>query len=703
MGSERWRAVGDARRVEFSPDGKLLAGVAGGLIHVWDATTGRVVEFLRSPDARAASSLSFTELAFSPDGRLIAAGRSALSRESVAVDVFDLQSGELRRTMTLQEEANAAPGARDRGVESLLFTHDGKSLITGGADGSIRLWSVETGDELLVRKWPEIQGGPRYRPDGTLGARLPPFRIVDVALSPDGRTLAAVADCSILTTTSLTLWTLGAERPTRVIDSHRSFAQGVAFSPDGRRVYSGGHVERATSDEVAAGARSGLFAGVRIWDVETGERVGELRSIEEDAFVYDLALLPDGKTLVVKYNRHVIRLWDVESGREIAKLQGERDNITGRFGIALSPDGRRLASAGPGAAVRMFDLSARAPINADADAESHDGAVTRLAFTPDGAGVVSLARDNAIRVWDAASGAPRRAIRADSLDARPTIFALSPDGRDLTAIGFDGAATVWEVATGRAKLRIEPDDARFTSIAYSPDGRRLALGLSPSPNAAMLRGRRGRGSNAATPAPDEQTVAVEIRDAASGEVVGRILGRNVESGRLWFDRAGARLIGVGGRGGTARVWDAASGALRFRFETGDRLPAVHELLPDGAHLISMGGIQTSSQIGDRVYVGVEKFEAVIRSLATGEAERRFTPPHDSGHLLALALDGRRAATLGSSSRSIHILDLSDGRELHRIESGRGPRPSSLAISPDGRTFAAGMSNGTILIYPMPPE
>jgi WD40 repeat protein/serine/threonine protein kinase len=243
----------------FSPDGGRLAAAGGGdqksakNVTVWDTTTWHEVP--RSP---LAAPSGLRTVAFSPDGRLLAAAGMASS----PVAVWDLATG----TQT------AALHGHTWVVWQVAFRPDGRRIAAASHDGTVRVWDVTTGQEV-VRP-------PLRHAAGATG----------VAFSPDGGRLATASLDGTVRVWDTTSW-----KPLLVRSDAAAEVSCVAFSPDGRRL-----------------AWGSTDATVKVADAATGEVLETLRG--HTGWVRSVAFSPDGSQIASASTDGTVKVWDTPGG-----------------------------------------------------------------------------------------------------------------------------------------------------------------------------------------------------------------------------------------------------------------------------------------------------------------------------------------------------------------------------------------------------
>ncbi|RSN46637.1 WD40 repeat domain-containing protein [Actinomadura sp. WAC 06369] len=282
-------------------------------------------------------------------------------------------------------------------VSQAAFTPDGTALATGGADGPIILWDVETGERIRT-------------------LRAHSYPVVSMAFTPDGETMFSAAE-------GIQVWDVAAGRarrglPTQGRSEHPREFSAMAGTPNGRYLATdapggggpilwdaatGRLVRRFAGDADASLAFTpdgrtlvGGGRGVRLWDVASGGFLREFRGAGVPT--HSVALSRDGRVLAASSVLAPVRLWDLSTGRTLRDLTG-RGKVTGP--LAFSPDGRLLAvssvpDAADAAEITLWDVATG---RVDRILEGHTGAVNALAFHPGGTALASASDDRTARLW----------------------------------------------------------------------------------------------------------------------------------------------------------------------------------------------------------------------------------------------------------------------------------------------------------------
>ena len=167
-GEELKKLEGHARTVvfaAFSPDGKkIITSSHDKTTKIWDAESGEELQRLEQ---------SFRSIAFSPDGKKIATSDTGVS-EGNAVRIWDVESGKMLQELVHVQLEPVPGGTRDIDkVFSVAFSPDGKKIAAGYGNGVVRIWDVDSSEQLLL-----FENGRSYH------------EIYSIAFSPDGKKVA---------------------------------------------------------------------------------------------------------------------------------------------------------------------------------------------------------------------------------------------------------------------------------------------------------------------------------------------------------------------------------------------------------------------------------------------------------------------------------------------------------------------------------
>lgn len=293
-------------------------------------------------------------------------------------------------------------------VLAVAFSPDGRHVLSGGADGTVRLWNVESGEESGCM----------------LGHR---DKVWAVAFAPDGkRAVSAGKDKTVR------LWDLERGREARCFEGRTN--RSVALSPDGQFAVTG-----SLSDGM-----------VRLWQADTGRETARFKG--HMSWVLAAAFTPDSRAVLTASADGTVRLWEVASGRELRRLQGHKDQV---LSVAVSGSRRQALSGSADQSVRLWDLRSGKEVRSF---EAVADQVWSVAFSPDGRfGLWECADPSALQrpgqLWESANwvlvlwhlDSGKEVHRFRGHTSKIMSVAFSPDGRLAVSGSMDRTVRVWPV------------------------------------------------------------------------------------------------------------------------------------------------------------------------------------------------------------------------------------------------------------------
>ncbi|KIN94536.1 hypothetical protein M404DRAFT_168052, partial [Pisolithus tinctorius Marx 270] len=341
---------------------KVLMPMFSGLVGV---TSGGLREWMAAQLSLEGHAAAVYSVAFSPDGKRIVSGSC-----DKTVRVWDAERG--------VQVGSPLQGHTDW-VLSVTFSCGGKKIVSGSKDKTVRVWDAERGVQI---------SSPLQGHVGWVGS---------VAVSPDGMKIVSGSDDE-----TVRIW--DAERGVQIgspLQGHTDWVKSVAFSPDGKRIVSG------SKDKT-----------VRVWDTERGMQIGSPLH-GHTGLVHSVTFSSDGKRIVSGSEDKTTRFWDTEEGVQLFCLpQGHSGPVST---VAFSPDGQRIVLGSKDNTVRIWDSKSGRIVSGSADKtvrvwdverslqigssiHRHVGWVESVAFSPDGRRIVSGSSDKTVRIWDAERG-----------------------------------------------------------------------------------------------------------------------------------------------------------------------------------------------------------------------------------------------------------------------------------------------------------
>jgi serine/threonine protein kinase/WD40 repeat protein len=414
---------GNVEQIISSLNDRRLLVFSENTAWVRDAETG---EGIASLDGYTAPGESGGE-AISPDGSV------ALVFDVSSAKIWNTANGSLFTTLT---------GHR-RAITSAVFSPDSRWLVTGSADGEIKVWGVQSLRDNSARASQQVG-------ENVFDAQFNPAsdQLLVAALEPDS------AEKHTNHPPLSYLWQLGSDQKQTLDAAGTTWGARVHFSPDGSRAITG-HLDRSP----------------QIWDVKSGKRIAEIP--EEPTLDCELRFIANGSRVVTlpcvraqtEEDIRRAKVWDAATGQQIAELSGPSNGLTQ---IALLPDGRQLAGISKGGAIYVWDVETGELLR---EFWAHEQAVRCANFSPDATQVVTASDDGSAKVWSLENWQEIIALIGHH---RPVTFAqFSPDGARVVTASSDGTARVWDVATGRELFLLGGLTRELLSIAWTPDGNRL--------------------------------------------------------------------------------------------------------------------------------------------------------------------------------------------------------------------------------------
>ncbi|MDY3560968.1 sigma-70 family RNA polymerase sigma factor [Gemmata sp. JC673] len=250
-----------------------------------------------------------------------------------------------------------------------------------------------------------------------------------------------------------------AEKGTELLalKGHTGMVQSVCFSPDGKRIASAD----ASTDHT-----------VRVWDAEKGQELFTLKG--QHPHGGSVCFSPDGKRIATISSEHV-KVWDAGKGQERLTLKAD---VIPNGSVCFSPDGKRIASVYPWSSGGVTERAKIKVWDAEKGQElltiktPHTSGTGSVCFSPDGKRIASAGLDKTVRVWDAEKGQELLALEGHTGEVQSVCF--SPDGKHLASASWDKTVKVWDAGKGRELLTLKGHTGLVRSVCFSPDGKRLA-------------------------------------------------------------------------------------------------------------------------------------------------------------------------------------------------------------------------------------
>ena len=618
--------------VAFSPDGKsVISASKDKSVKIWDLTGNMIQSFEVEGSNYGLGSLPM--VAYSPNGKQILSISRPIANDSVVkVIIKKIKLYNLSGKFLLDFEAHSSD------INTVAFSPDGKSILSGSDDKTMKLWDISG---KLLQKFEghsESVNSVAFSPDGKRiisGSKDNTIKIWDlsgkllytyeghsgsvtsVVFSPNGKQLLSSSKDK-----TMKLWDLSGKL-LYTYEGHSDSVNSLAFNPSGKQFLSG-------SDNKT----------MKLWDLQGKV----LQGFEGHSFsVTSAAFSPDRKKILATDNKK-IQLWD-SSGKFLQSIDGHSDGISN---VVFSPEGNQILSAGKTSfsnpssiyyfsrsehSLRLLDLTGKLLTNFSGLRNT----INSIAFSPDGKQILSGSEDKTIRLWDV-SGKLLNTITGHTESINSVVF--NPDGNYILSGSEDKSIKLWDLS-GKLLYTYNIYDS-CASITFSPDGKQFistekALSKNPRDQLSSVLKSMFR--------INFDDNVIKLWDI-SGKLLHKFEGHTGVVNSLTFSPDGKQILS-GSTDNTIKLWDI-SGKLLHTFK--GHTSAVNSVAfsHDGKFIIS-GSSDTTIKIWD-----VEKRALVATLIAFKDGEGLvYTPDGKFDYTSAKANLNKKS--LGGNE----FIDLSD--------------------------------------------
>lgn len=534
-------------------------------------------------------------VALSKDGRRIVSGS-----EDNTIRIWDSFTGECEKVLQGHEWIIGQCG-----VDSVAFDAMGKRIVSCG-DNSVLVWDAKTGECLKV-----LTGHQGF--------------VYCVTLSSDEKHIFSASGDK-----TIRVWDAENGACIKVLSGHEDLVNSVAISLDGKRIVSGSHDKT-----------------IRIWDSKTGECLMILSGHERE--IHSVATSADGNFIASASWDSTIRLWDSKTGKELKVLKGHRGWV---YSVAISIDGKRIVSGGHDKTIRVWDIKTGKCVKV---LTGHENLIYSVALSADGRRIVSGSIDSTIRIWEIEMG-ECFSSHTGHLD-RVTSVSMGEDGKRFVSGSWDNTIRIWDGESGECLQTLQGHKGAVSSVITSNDGNYIFSG-SPDNTIRIWDGQTG------------ECIRVIQDEASDGDIS---ISVSVDQKKLFTGSCNESSL---------KIWHAETGCLLKKLQSTDK-----------EHLINILGISADSKY---IYSGGGDNKIQIWDVIEEGCIKNLEGHEGGVNSISVSSDGRIIVS-GSWDWTVRVWD-TESADCLRILRGHSGSVSNVLLSPDEGYIVSVSEDNKLLIW-----
>lgn len=567
-------------------------------------------------------------------------------------------------------------------IYATAFTPDGKQVVTGSFDNTVKLWEATTGKETKTF-------------GGTAGHQK---LVLSVAVSADGRMIASGSQDN-----TAKIWDMPASGALRSLVQSDA-VNALALSADGKLIASAAH------------------DAVKIINAADGKLLFTLPGHQGP--VIGVAFSANGQQLASCGSDRTLRFWNVADGKPLGVVHAHAGAVTS---AAFHPNGSAIYSAGEDGLVKFWRL----PFVGPRLLTGHGDSIAGVVVTADGSQVITACADRSVRVFNFASG---QVVRTLSGPATPmTSLATTAQGSLIAGGTADSRLFVWNAADGSVLSQVIGHAGPVNSVAFHPQNTQLLSGGGdgylkrwsmpplpgqsiPHPESALAMAVSTDGKRIVTGSADKIVRSWNLmgtqmerqfpgHSAAVTAVALSPNGQLLASGsgdatiRFWNQTNGQPTEVLGGHTGTVTALAFHPNSQQLLSASEDGKVVVWQLPLQAPKAFAHPDQVTSLAVtadGTKLLTGCQDKQVRLWNLATGQSERTFSGPSLAVTAVALSPNGELLAA-GSADKSLTIWSVNDGKEVKKLPN-LAAGVTAVAFHADGKSIAAAGADHIIRLF-----